>query len=535
MPDRASGWKKNKRRLSLFHVQSAIFSLRYVTDTFSDDRMNNLATESEHGKRAGWILVAGLVGILLMWTTGFTIGRSSDLALLLGRFHPSLVHFPIGILVFAIALDGWSRFRSEKMLEQGVVLAFLVGTWATILSVAVGLHLETGGGYDLSTIRLHKIFGFSLAALGTLAYLMKSGFFQGHKNSKSFSGVAAGILICIILGGHFGGDMTYQEGYLTRYAPDGVRNLMGLPPKKDLGKISLSDPSAAGVYAVLVDPIFQHRCVTCHNSKTHEGGLSLENSTDILAGGKDGEVVVSGRSDRSELVRRIWLPLNHADHMPPESRRQVTIAEAALIRWWIDQGASFEQEIGEASITPEIEAILEGLSIGDIRHGIFAIDVFDPDSTELTTLTRSGLRVSRLSETENYLHVICPRASSCLTAEATDAMEAISQNIAWLDLGESVVSSTSLSFISRLTHMTRLHLDQTDVSDEALDYVGELQFLEYLNLYGTSITDEGLTRLEGIESLRSLFIWQTHTTAQGIERLQRALPNLDINTGQSSN
>ena len=483
--------------------------------------------------RAAVILVVGSVGVIVVWVSGFLVGRSSDLTLFLGRFHPSLVHFPVGILVLAAVLELWNRVRPDEFLNQAARLALLMGTWAAIVASFVGLHMESAGGYEASTIFLHKVIGFVLVVLGATAYLFKSGFFHGKDNSRVGLLLQAGILLSIVIGGHFGGDLTHHEGYLTRYAPDGLRSIIGLPAKSDIGKLAISDPSEAPVFSNLIEPILDNRCVNCHNPETNEGDLILSTPQGILEGGNDGEVIIPGRSSRSELVQRIWLPLNHDDHMPPAHRRQVTAAEATLIRWWIDEGASFEQTLGEISISPEIEAILEAYSLSEIRRGIFVVDVAEPDSVAVEELRLAGLDISPLAETENFVEIRCPRGSSCLTPEVIQLMNSIAENIAWLDLGESVVSDASLSFISELPHVTRLHLDQTTISDDALSHLNELEFLEYLNLYKTSITDEGLVHLEGLRSLRSIYLWQTNVTSEGIDRLSTSLPNLSVDAGES--
>ena len=58
-------------------------------------------------------------------------------------------------------------------------------------------------------------------------------------------------------------------------------------------------------------------------------------------------MIVAGRAADSEMIRRIWLPPSHKDAMPPGGKHPVTVSEAAVLRWWIDQGAPGDKKLGE--------------------------------------------------------------------------------------------------------------------------------------------------------------------------------------------
>ena len=121
-----------------------------------------------------------------------------------------------------------------------------------------------------------------------------------------------------------------------------------------LARVGLGAPAPAAapsldralVYASLVEPVLQAHCVSCHGAARAEGGLRLDSPEALMKGGENGPVVAPGRADRSEIVRRLWLPASHADAMPPSGQRPLAPAEAALVRWWIDRGARFDAEGG---------------------------------------------------------------------------------------------------------------------------------------------------------------------------------------------
>ncbi len=95
-----------------------------------------------------------------------------------------------------------------------------------------------------------------------------------------------------------------------------------------------------------IQPIFIARCVQCHSSKNLMGGLRLDSSK-ALAGGLSGKAILPGKSAESLLVKMIGGQIE-GKRMPmtgdPLSNEQI-----ALIRRWIDDGASWPGESAGAS------------------------------------------------------------------------------------------------------------------------------------------------------------------------------------------
>ena len=487
-------------------------------------------------KKALLSLILGLLVLFVMLLT--TGGRPTDFALFLGRFHPALVHLPIGILLVGVLLEILTRSGRFGSYSKAVSAVLFVGAWGAILAAFAGLYLAQGGGYDDWTLTWHKRLGVLIAVLAVVAYWLKERTRnQTHRETRNqqrgFVGLLAGLFLAVALAGHLGGELTHGEGYQTRYMPDALRNLAGLPDKDDLGRLAIENPEDATTYAALVQPILDDRCVACHNPNNKKGGLLLDTHEGILEGGDDGPAVVAGRSDESVLIQRIWLPLAHDEHMPPEGRPQLTVAEAELIRWWIDQGASYEQTLAEAEVTPTVQTILDGYGLDEIRTGIFALDVSPADSTDIEALRAVGVSVTSLAEEESFLQVRCTDPAACSGNNLAGALQPLTAQVAWLDLGRTEASDTTLEAVSRLENLTRLHLEQTRVTDAGLANLKGLQYLEYLNLYGTAVTDEGLQHLTDLSSLRALYLWQTGVTEAGIQSLQQALPDLDVNLGLS--
>ena len=97
--------------------------------------------------------------------------------------------------------------------------------------------------------------------------------------------------------------------------------------------------SAETTYDADVEPIFKVKCAACHGGFLPQGGLKLNSLKNTLKGGKSGKAVIPGNAENSLMVKQFYLPMDAKTHMPPKDAPQLTSAEIATIRAWIDAGA----------------------------------------------------------------------------------------------------------------------------------------------------------------------------------------------------
>ena len=87
-----------------------------------------------------------------------------------------------------------------------------------------------------------------------------------------------------------------------------------------------------------IRPILASRCFGCHGPGKQDAGLRLDDRQGVLAGGDQGAVIVSGNSQRSELIRRVTS--TQPDQRMPAKGKRLSPAEILLLQLWIDQGAT---------------------------------------------------------------------------------------------------------------------------------------------------------------------------------------------------
>ena len=152
------------------------------------------------------------------------------------------------------------------------------------------------------------------------------------------------------------------------------------------------------------------------------------------------------------------------------------------------------------------------------------------DKEALAAIEKLGGAVRGVAQDTDTLEIDFHLRGDALTDSGLMHLAGL-KNVVTLHLAGTEVTDAGLAHLKGLSSLRRLHLEKTEVGDAGLAHLKALGNLEYLNLYGTKITDKGLEHLVGLKKLRRIYLWQTKVTDEGVEKLEKALPDLDINTG----
>ena len=110
------------------------------------------------------------------------------------------------------------------------------------------------------------------------------------------------------------------------------------------------------VYAGLVEPIIAAKCTSCHGDKKQKGKLAMHTLELLMKGGDSGEkTVVPGKSAESLIFKRISLPKDDDDHMPPSDKDQLSEKEIKILKWWIDGGLKNDVKIKDAGLPDDLK------------------------------------------------------------------------------------------------------------------------------------------------------------------------------------
>lgn len=377
------------------------------------------------------LLIVGFILGLLVFPPLYEAPTAevSNSVLFIGRFHPILLHLPIGSLIFLVVLEfGCMTKRGELKLGPAALLALLVGAAGSVVAVLAGIMLSREGGYAGGNFSLHQTMGI-IGTAGVLLALVVRLTAMGQRSwellqaYKALFFVSFGIMS---LGAHFGGNLSHGSKFLTEKAPDPVRQPMVKLEKWMLSFVEKPKPAAPPVVAPEVSPlpkapavadskmaapipapptppttpvptpsmpnpkptvatnapatsadeklVFQHvilpifaaKCNKCHGEEKQKGDLRLDTYEWTMKGGEESadKNIVPGKPDESMTVQLISSAEDEDGHMPPEGKDQLTPMETAIIKWWIQQGASGTQKLSEAQIPAELQSAVDGIVKG---------------------------------------------------------------------------------------------------------------------------------------------------------------------------
>lgn len=460
---------------------------------------------------------------------------SSDLVLFFGRFHPLILHFPIGFLAIAFALEVMSRFDQFKQYKPAVGFVLLLGTASAVVAALLGYMLSQAGGYNEELLAIHQWTGIGLALAAVAALVLR---WQSRRRlsaplDKAYLSVLTTMMLLLIVAGHFGGSLTHGSDYLTQYMPNGLRKVAGMPPKQSKEIKKITNLEEAVVFSDIIFPILDTRCVSCHNDSKSKGDLMMHSMESLLKGGESGPVFIPGKAEESEMMKRIHLPESEEEHMPPKGKSQLSDEQIKLLTWWVNEGASFDKKVAEVAVDKEVQEVLDLLLDPDAHKTavemLLAAGTEPADGQVLHELEATGVQVLPLAAGSPWLQA---RLAQDQPLEVQiSQLTKIVQQLSHLNLEGTEMKDDEISAIAQFKNLTRLRLEHSNITDKGLQHLKQLPYLEYLNLYDTQVSDEGIQQLAELKNLKKLYLWQTQVTAAGAQKLKEALPGLEVSLG----
>jgi uncharacterized membrane protein/mono/diheme cytochrome c family protein len=441
----------------------------------------------------------------------------------IGRFHPALVHLPIGILLLACLFQLMTIRSRYTMLQPAIPVMLFWGMISAVLSCITGYILANSGDYEGATVNTHQWMGIITAIFSFILYIL----YKLPVGETLLRWLSFALIIVVGITGHLGGSLTHGADFLNFTVSDGDEMAKANKPIPNIQQ--------AIAYNDLVQPILQAKCYGCHGPQKQKGKLRLDQPDMITKGGKSGEAIIPGKPDESELIERLLLPLENDDHMPPPEKPQLTRDEISILHWWVNTGADFQKKVANLPQTKEMQPLLLALQSGSSSTDIKTNDipqepVRPADVEDIKRLQQAGVMILPVAANSNYLSVNFVTATSSADS-LVRLLEPLTKQIAWLKLDNARISDSTMPFIARLTALTRLHLSNTRITDKGLVSLESLQHLKYLNLVNVKVTAQALLHLNKTKKLEHLYIYQTGIGGADLPLLHKAFPLAKIDTG----
>lgn len=432
-----------------------------------------------------------------------------------GRMHPMVLHFPIVILLLAIALDLLLPLDAEKKSFRKDLLdtLFLLGSFTASVTVLMGLFLSLEEEYLSSALQLHKWTGVGIAALGYLIVYLR----QAKPEKRTWmrtTYVAAGL--SVVVAGHMGSVLTHGENFLWEPVGGGSEVLIAR--------------DKALIFDHVIKPVLEKKCISCHNESKAKGELVMLDSALLEAGGKNGALFVRGNPNESLIIQRAHLPVEDKKHMPPKGKPQLTAEELKLLSLWISAGAPYSKRVVAMEAGDSLRLLAESrLAPVAVGEPVFRFTAArDEDIRSLQTDYRviAPVAVKSPALVVNFFN------RHTFTPESLKELRKISKQVVAIDLNKMPVKDEDLKTIAAFENLQKLNLNFTDITGSGLNHLASLESLAELSLSGTNVSVPDLRALASLKALTNLYLWQTGIGGEDdIKSIREYLPGVNIEMG----
>jgi uncharacterized membrane protein len=456
-----------------------------------------------------------------------------ELSQFVGRFHPLVVHLPIAFLLLVPLLECVCAVRRWNRVRESADFVLTLTVISAFVAAFLGWLLARSGGYEGQLVTSHMWGGFSVAFAVLLCFVLRAW------DKRVYGAALLLTLILLAWTADKGGKLTHGETFMTKYMPGKLRTWLrvaAIPGKVQpiqaasvpSARVSATSVNAAGVnesgapsatfFAARVAPIFENKCLNCHNAQKRKGKLQLDSFENVMRGGKDGIVVKPGDPKHSELFRRINLSPDEKDFMPTDGKPPLTASEIKVIELWIASGASRSLPTTEVHGAPPLlasELPVVPLT-GDYR----------PQLPLITSLERElGVRlVPRSRNPQDGLILRTVSAPERCDDAVVARLKVIGMLIVDAELARTKVTDAGLKTLATFSNLRAVDLAHTAVTSAGVPILARLSRLESLNLTATSVDDAGVAALRRKQTLKRLYLFDTKCTDQSELASRNARP-----------
>ena len=263
------------------------------------------------------ILSLLLVGLLLIPLDGTV---NNTFAFFIGRFHPIILHLPIGGLIALFVMEIINSYRPQLNLDSACSILLWFSVVTVIPSAVLGFILASSGNYDDELLNLHKWLGW-LTALVCVWLL-----YFNSKSKKIYKVLLYANVIFLLVAGHFGGQLTHGKDYLTKYMPVSMKKLLNIDDERNYLVVNRkidSFSTDATYYTNQIKPIIENYCYKCHGQEKQKGDMRFDNIDWDMVNGFDAE------------KWNMMLSQVNLGEMPPDDEPQLSNDDRRILVDWI--------------------------------------------------------------------------------------------------------------------------------------------------------------------------------------------------------
>jgi hypothetical protein len=425
-----------------------------------------------------------------------------------GRMHMMVLHLPIGFM----SLIGFLYFfKKEISKETFLVIANLIlslTSFTFLLAALCGLFLSNESGYNKGDLGWHMN---AAIALSLLVYLLSEIYSKGFEK-LNLTLIGSSIFLMVFVG-HYGADITHGKDYLF--------------PKSSIADTKALDAKTNTAFEIGIKPIFEAKCISCHNDKKSKGKLILTDNINIKKGGESGPLYIAGNSSISKLIEVINLPLKDEMHMAPDGKPQLTQEEILLLKYWVDSGASFSKKLNDYNALNSFRIECSKRAIKSEKIEVKNYSFSPASEATIAALNTSYTSVSALSGSSPALDATF-FVSSQFKSENLKNLLDVKQQLVSLNLSNMPITDDLCNTIAKLSSLEKLILNGTKITSKGISNLASLTHLESLSLVNTMVDQSIEASISKMKHLKQLFVDNTNIKAETIDNWNKKYPTIKV-------
>lgn len=423
-----------------------------------------------------------------------------DLDLFFGRFHSLIVHLPVGFIFLVTFFELYYGFFKKKLNYKLATLSWFFCFVSSLFSSISGYLLSSRGHYIDENLFVHKIFGFILVGVSLLSWIGRTSFIKFKLTFRNKSILNFGVLILLSITGHLGGNLTHGSKYLTEFLPIQIKNSVAINQNIEKNIDSIY------IYKDLVSPIFESKCISCHNSEIKRGELDMSSLVSLIKGGNSGKIVDKKNPRQSELFKRITLPQDNIKFMPSDGE-PTSFYEKNLILWWIENLSESDQLIKPSEVSDEMMYVFNHLYALDFEQKTWDKRLKLKKLEDFKEIGLSNFEIKFISNQQKYISVKYLKEN--ISDSDFENLKEISDHIVYFDIYNGQIDDSMIKNLLNFKNLVKLNLKYNSITDDGIKLISGLENLEVLNLIGTSVTKNSLDSFEAFKNLKRIYLWES--------------------------
>jgi len=442
--------------------------------------------------------------------------------LFIGRFHPLMVHLPIGIFLIAYAFEFLQKFGNEKWKasKNSLILLYTASLLSGLITAITGWLLSSSKDYGIKALNDHK--NLAILFLLTLLVLVLYQAFSKHAKSSVKLFISTACLLMCMVTGHLGGNLTHGSDYLLKYAPKFLK------PSLDEADIKFTgNTDSLQIYASFIQPSFEKNCYECHSEEYKEGGLILDSFSELFKEANYHTSIVPYIPELSEALSRIRLPHGHKKRMPPR-QEGLSYAEVQILKYWIEIGADSLAIFNSASMSDELKYLMMKDYQLDFyeKSGTEKLDLDSLDSSTLSQLGSAGFKLEYLAENNLLLNVSFTNDS--INIESIEMLNTVSDRIHELNLSKCNLTADKLNRLKDCRLLQSIDISGNPIDVMVVDFLSKCSNLKTIKLNRTELDDEAAKSILEAVSAERIYLFETNISEDEVKDLQAEYKDKEI-------